>query len=111
MEHNQKELQKEVDQIYQYAANLMINEKRSAIDTKDELIRNGLRPEDASFIVDHIDEQIRKVKKKKASGYYVWGILSLVGGLVATIVSEGSHIFIGAILGGIALIGSGLSVE
>lgn len=104
MELNQEELRKEEDQIYKYAANLMINEKWSAIDTKDELVRKGLRPEAAFFIIDHIDEQIRKQKEEKAHSYYIRGLLFLCLGFIATAVTRGSHVYYGAILLGVGLI-------
>ncbi len=47
---NKEDEQEAVNQIYEYAANLMIHEKKSTLETKNELIAQGLDEKAASLI-------------------------------------------------------------
>jgi len=96
---NEKPQQEVINQIYTYAANLMINEKKSADETKSILIDQGLKEESASIIVKNLQEQIREAKKKRANKDMLYGALWCIGGTVATIADFG-YIFWGAIVFG-----------
>ncbi len=81
---NQVENQNAVDQIYDYAANLMINDKKNAKETQRALIDQGLDEESAFVVVNTLEEQIKEAKKKNAKKDMLYGLLWAVGGLVAT---------------------------
>jgi len=91
--------QEAVDQIYDYAANLMINEKKSAIETKNLLVNEGLDRESASIIVDNLQQQIDEARKERGGKNMIYGALWCIGGTIATIADFG-FIFWGAILFG-----------
>lgn len=87
MEQKQDDQQAIVTQIYNLAANLMINEKKSAHQTRKILIENGLDAEIAQTVVSKLDTQISKAKKEKANKDMIFGALWCVGGLIVTIVT------------------------
>jgi hypothetical protein len=98
MEH-QNEDQKTVDQIYQYAANLMISEKKSYQETKKALLEYGIDEESASIVISNIEKQINVAKKERANKDMLYGALWCIGGIVATASGIG-FVFWGAILFG-----------
>ena len=99
MENLNDEQQKAVNHIYEYAANLMVKEKMSSIETKKALISKGLDEESASVVVSNLEEQIYTAKKTRANKDMLYGALWCIGGTVATIADFG-YIFWGAILFG-----------
>lgn len=78
------EEEKAVTQIYEYAANLMVNENKNALETKNELINQGLDEESASIVVNNLQQQIKSVKKQNARNDMLYGALWAIGGLVVT---------------------------
>jgi hypothetical protein len=78
--------QKAVDKIYEYAANMMIKEKKSAYETKQAIIKQGLPNEMASVVVDKISE----AKSTKANKDMIYGALWCIGGTIVTIVTYSS---------------------
>ncbi|WP_430814381.1 hypothetical protein [Carboxylicivirga sp. RSCT41] len=102
----EKELteQEAVDQIYNFAANLMVNEKKNASETRAALVEQGLSEDVAGTVVKNLQSQISDAKKKRANKDILWGAIWCVGGIVAT-AAEIGYIFWGAIVfGGIQLI-------
>ncbi len=96
--------QEAVDQIYTFAANLMVNQKKNASETRAALIEQGLSEEVAATVVKNLQSQISDAKKKRASKDILWGAIWCVGGIVAT-AAEIGYIFWGAIVfGGIQLV-------
>jgi hypothetical protein len=98
MENNQIN-QQEVDKIYNHAANLLLNEKKSETQVKQILIAEGIDQEGANFIVQNLSNQINAAKKEKANKDMLYGALWCIGGIVATVADIG-FIFWGAILFG-----------
>lgn len=98
MENNQDQ-QEVVDQIYNTAAHLLLEEQRSPYETKQALIAQGLDEASASVVVDNITNEIDKAKKSKANKDMLYGALWCVGGIVATVANVG-FIFWGAIVFG-----------
>ena len=88
-----------VNQIYDYAANLLVNEKRSATETKDALIAKVLDAESATVVVSNLEKQIKDAKKEGANKDMIYGALWFIGGIVATVADFG-YIFWGAIVFG-----------
>ena len=96
--------QQAVNEYYNFAANLLVNEKKSPAEVKNALKERGLS-EDASYtIVSSLEVEIKKAKKERAGKDILYGALWCVGGTIATLANIG-FIFWGAILfGGIQLI-------
>jgi hypothetical protein len=102
----EKELteQEAVDQVYNFAANLMVNEKKNAAETRAALVEQGLSEEIAGTVVTNLQSQISDAKKKRANKDILWGAIWCIGGIVAT-AAEIGYIFWGAIVfGGIQLV-------
>ena len=93
-----------VNSIYNYAARLLVEEKRTADDVIEILVREGLDQESASIVVSNLQGQIKKAKKEQGGKNMLYGALWCIGGIVATAANIG-FIFWGAIVfGGIQFI-------
>jgi hypothetical protein len=99
MENNQNEQERAVNQIYDYAANLLIEQKKSAEEVKQMLVEEGMDLESASVVVGNLEKQIKDAKKEGANKDMLYGALWCIGGTVATIADIG-YIFWGAIVFG-----------
>ena len=99
MEENQKNQDQQVKQIYENAANLMVEQKKSANEVKETLIKEGLDSESASNVVENIEQHMKKAKKEGANKNMLYGALWCVGGTIATVADLG-YIFWGAIVFG-----------
>jgi hypothetical protein len=84
MENEKKDQLEVVNQIYNFAANLMVKEKRSAIETKDILIKEGLDEASAATVVRNLELQIYDAKKERANKDMLYGALWCIGGIIAT---------------------------
>ncbi|KAF2337923.1 hypothetical protein [Flavobacterium ginsenosidimutans] len=87
------------NQIYNYAADLMLNEQKSASETKNVLIALGLSSENATLVVENIEDQIQEAHNSKARKDMIYGALWFAGGTILTLSNIG-FIFWGAILFG-----------
>ncbi len=85
-----QEQQQSVQQIYNFAANLMVKEQRTAFDVREILIEKGLSEEVASHIVDTLQEQIADAKKKRAGKDALYGGLWFFGGILVTVLTYAS---------------------
>lgn len=104
MENNQKEQEETVNQIYEYAADLLVNQEKTSNEVKLILVNEGLDTESASTIVEGLEKQIKEAKKEGANKDMLFGALWCIGGTIATFADIGA-IFWGAILfGGIQFI-------
>jgi len=104
MENNQKEQEQAVNQIYEFAANLLLEQNKSSEEVKNILIEKGLELEVATTIVENLENQIKNAKKEDANKDMLYGALWCIGGLIATI-SDFGYVFWGAIVfGGIQFI-------
>ena len=66
MENKELENQQADDQIYDYAANLLVKENKSPSEVKKALIEEGIDEESASMIVDSLETQINKIRKDRS---------------------------------------------
>ncbi|MEL6694991.1 MAG: hypothetical protein AAFU33_18380 [Bacteroidota bacterium] len=104
MENDQMTDQAAVQQVYEYAAHLMVEEGKDAYQVKQALIEQGLGNESAGIVVANLEDQIRVAKKESGQKDMIYGALWCVGGTVATLANIG-FIFWGAIVfGGIQFI-------
>lgn len=85
-----QEQQQSVQQIYNFAANLMIKEQRTAFDVREILIEKGLPEDAATHIVDTLQEQIASAKKKRAGKDALYGGLWFFGGILVTVLTYAS---------------------
>ena len=99
MEQVQPNQQEAVNKVYNYAANLMINQKKETYEVRDALIAQGIDEPTATTIVDKLEQQINDAKKSRAKKDMLYGALWCVGGIVATVAHIG-FIFWGAIIFG-----------
>ena len=99
MENTIPSQEEEVNKVYNYAANLMINEGKSAFEAKESLVNMGLSDEDANTVVENLDEQIYEAKRSQSKKDMIYGALWCVGGLIGTFSNTG-FIFWGAIVFG-----------
>jgi hypothetical protein len=99
MESNQNEQQEAVTKIYDYAANLLVNENKSESEVEQMLIAEGIDAESAKIIVENLSKQIIDAKKERANKDMLYGALWCIGGIIATVADIG-FIFWGAIVFG-----------
>src|SRR4051812_22109391 len=99
MENNETTPQETINQVYAFAANLLVNENKNSIEVKDALVAKGLSPEAAFTIVGNVEDEIAKAQKDRAKKDMLYGALWCIGGLIATAAHIG-FIFWGAILFG-----------
>jgi hypothetical protein len=99
MDTNQNDQQQTANQLYDYAANLLVHQKMNPEDVKTSLTGKGIDQESASVIVDNLTTQIHALKKKKANNDMLYGALWCIGGTVLTLADIG-YIFWGAIVFG-----------
>jgi hypothetical protein len=99
MESNQNEQQEAVTKIYDYAANLLVNENKSESEVEQILIAEGIDAESAKIIVENLSKQIIDAKKERANKDMLYGALWCIGGIIATVADIGL-IFWGAIVFG-----------
>jgi hypothetical protein len=91
--------QEAVNQLYDFAADLMVNQNKSSEEVTNALIEKGLSQDAAFTIVNNLEDEIRKAKKERAGKDMLYGALWCIGGTIATISNIG-FIFWGAILFG-----------
>ncbi len=104
MENTTVEQQEAVNQLYNFAADMMVNQGKSSDEVKKALLEKGLSQDAAYTIVSNLEVEIRKAKKEQASKDILYGALWCIGGTIATVANIG-FIFWGAILfGGIQFI-------
>jgi hypothetical protein len=87
-------------EIYNYAANLLIHGNKNAHEVKKAIMERGYDAATAESVVLELDQQIRKAKKDRAGKDILYGSLWCVGGTIATLANIG-FIFWGAIVFGL----------
>jgi hypothetical protein len=91
--------QQAVNEIYEYAANLMVNGNKNSHQVINALMEQGLSRDAAAVVVENLQKQISSTKKEGATKDMIYGALWCVGGIVATAADIG-FIFWGAIVFG-----------
>lgn len=99
MENVELTEQEAVNNIYQYAADLLVNQKQSPEQAIESLKAKGLSDENAQIVVGNLQEQISTTKKARAKKDMLYGALWCVGGIIGTVANTG-FIFWGAIIFG-----------
>jgi alcohol dehydrogenase class IV len=99
MQATEKDQASAVNEIYQYAANMLVHENKSPLEVQNALIAQGLPEETAATVVENLENQIHDAHKEAARKDMLYGALWCVGGTVLTLANVG-FIFWGAILFG-----------
>ncbi|HEX6889886.1 MAG TPA: hypothetical protein VF141_04320 [Chryseolinea sp.] len=106
---NQEASSQAVNEFYNYAANLLVNDKKSTKDVQAALVGKGLSESAAYTIVYNLELEIKNAKKESGKKDMIYGALWCIGGTVATIADIG-FIFWGAILfGGVQFVKGAVS--
>ena len=108
-EPTQQEIQNYVNQVYDYAIDLYTNQKLSWEQVRDELIRQGVEVEDASTVVENLQNQEIKEKQEAGNKELGYGLLWAVCGNSLTVITVCTIIIWGAVVWGIWLILKGLN--
>ena len=96
----QEEIDQYIQQVYDYAADLIVNKGLSYSDAKRNLINQGIDPEGAETVVNNIEQQIDEAKHDAAGKDIMWGLIWTGGGLALTFITGGQYIFWGAVVYG-----------
>ena len=111
METSQESQQQYVQAVYDYAANLMVEQQRTPEQVKKELIAQGIDMASASTVVSNVSQQIKKARQDRANKDMAFGALWCIGGIAATVANIG-FIFWGAIVfGGIQFISGAINAN
>jgi len=104
MEEKEMDSQQAADQIYNYAADMLVNQKMERHEVTKALMDQGLDEDSACIVVDNLENEIHKAKKESANKDILWGSIWCAGGIIFTVADIG-YIFWGAIVfGGFQLI-------
>jgi ribosomal protein L12E/L44/L45/RPP1/RPP2 len=81
-----KNYQQEAEnEIYVYAATLLVKEKRSPNESKMALLAEGLDEKTATLVISNLQKQIQNVKKIITNKNSIYGAICSIGGIVVTI--------------------------
>lgn len=115
-ERNEQGVQDFVNQVYENAVTLMFEQNKNIIETKNILIEQGLKSEDADIVIKNLQRQFKEEKNKIANNNMLYGALWCSGGLLITFLTYtsaskggGSYVITwGAIIWGILQFVKGL---
>ncbi|MFI5172289.1 MAG: hypothetical protein ACHQFW_07850 [Chitinophagales bacterium] len=99
MEDNTPNHEEEVTQVYNFAANMLIHEKKDPHEVRSSLVEKGLDEKSAAIVVEQLEKQIKDARFDRAKKDMLYGALWCVGGIIATVANIG-FIFWGAIVFG-----------
>ncbi len=85
MDHTEQEQQDAVNQVYEYAANLLVKEKKRPNEVKGLLVEQGLDEQSAHNVVASLEGQIKEAKKERGKKDMLYGALWAIGGTVVTV--------------------------
>jgi hypothetical protein len=74
-----------IEQIYNYASDLIIRQNRPDYEVVHLLQDKGLNESNAQLIVDKIVSQVNNAKRSKAKKDILYGALWCVGGIIITV--------------------------
>lgn len=79
------EEQKAAEDVYAYAANLMVHRDQNNYQVKTALMERGLDEASAEIVISNLEVQIEEARKKRANKDMLYGALWCVGGTVITV--------------------------
>lgn len=99
MEANEMTQEQVANQVYGFAADLLVKQQRSPEAVKKALIEKGMDASNARIIVENLQNQIKVAEKEAGKKDMLWGAVWCIGGTVGTFANIG-FIFWGAIVFG-----------
>lgn len=99
MDNESRSEEEVVNEIYNYAVHLIMNDNKSKSETESILVAQGLEPDAAKIVVENVSKQIDEATNKQAKKDMLHGALWCVGGTIGTLSGIG-FIFWGAIIFG-----------
>lgn len=93
-----------VNQIYEFASNLLFKKNQGKQDVINELIKNNIDKENAEIVVNNLISS----RNERAEKDMLYGALWFIGGIIATVANFG-YIFWGAIVFGAIQFARGLT--
>ena len=100
-EPSQYEVQEFVEKVYDYAANLILEEGYSYNQAKKALISQGIAVNEAEIVINNLKRQIVQRKAEAANEELGYGIIWTIGGALFTLFTNGFFIFYGAVIWGV----------
>jgi hypothetical protein len=91
--------QQSAEDMFKYAAHLLIDRGQDSYEVKKALIARGVDEVNAALIIDRIEEELESRNKQEAIKDMLYGALWCIGGTVATLADFG-FVFWGAIVFG-----------
>lgn len=115
-QHNETDVIVEANHDLEYAASLLLNDKKSPEQAKQILIQDGIDASRANEIVNHLDEHISQYTRERSNKDLLHGALWCLGGTVLSVIgyqtegtANGFYVFtLGAIAIGILQFTKGL---
>lgn len=86
-QNNQQSQEEAIQQIYKYAANLLFEQKKSDEETKECLIKSGLTPEDADYVINELNNYYKQEERKAGKKNMLYGALWCIGGIIVTVMT------------------------
>ena len=86
-QNNQQSQEEAIQQIYKYAANLLFEQKKSDEETKECLIKSGLTPADADYVINELNNYYKQEERKAGKKNMLYGALWCIGGIIVTVMT------------------------
>ena len=87
MENTTIDQQNTGNQIYSFAADMMLRQDKNSYEVKSALLEKGLDEQSAAAVIDNLEREIEVARKNKASKDMLYGAIWCVGGIVVTVVT------------------------
>jgi hypothetical protein len=97
----------DVQQLYDYAKHLLLDQQQSIYEVRQALVERGLDLDSAQNVLTAIEDDLQHAEKERAQRDVLFGSLWLVGGIIATL-AQVHFVFWGAIVIGAVLFGRGV---
>lgn len=106
---SQEEMDDGLRTVYNYAYNLIENKNFGYEDVKAALVQDGLPPEIADNVIEHVKSQRKKERSKTCNRQILVGSLLGTAGVVFTLLTNGSRNFLFAAILCFALVVAGIA--
>jgi hypothetical protein len=82
---SESDTQQAVDGVYQFAAEQLVNQKKSPDEVIQALVAQGIDVQSAELVVSSLQTHIAEAKNEKANKDMLYGALWCIGGIVVTV--------------------------
>lgn len=87
MENTIIDQQNAANQIYSFAADMLVRQNKNTYEVKTALLEKGLDENSATAVIDNLEREIEVARKNRANKDMLYGALWCVGGIVVTVVT------------------------